>query len=343
MNRRILGNILITVAVILVISGFVMYLLPHSKSVSSLHTVFGFLLSFVLIFHIINNRKPLKNYLIAKKEGVKGKIQTLIIIFGVLFLAALIFKDMPGFNTIYNLGNQLRNKQLGKREVTNEYQLINFPVSDNESKISVELKKGKSFGYPLFAIWMEDTAGNYIKTLYISKSINSSVFKKVQDKNGKWRPGIVRRPEALPYWSHKRGIKASDGYYVPLEPAPDLDGSTGATPTSNFEISTGINIDTLTNFRILLEVNQSFDFNEYYTRDAFPEDKIYSGNGFVGQPALVYSVLIDKEQLANQKYFFMLIMGHSHFSGKTGDIYPINDSLTTSLNIIDRLILSVQE
>ena len=343
MKRRPIGIKLATISSILVATGLLMYFMPHDKKIASLHTVFGFLLVLVLLFHIYNNFKPLKNYFSLKKNGIKGSVYMISVISVIFIIAIMVSLDMPVFNSVYTWGNIIRNEKLGKYEVSNDYQLVKFPVNDNDYKFTVELKKGSAFGYPLFAVWMEDTLGNYLKTLYISKSINSSVFGNVKGENGKHGPGIVRRPEALPCWSHSRGIVAADGYFVPLGPASDLDASTGATPTSSFQVIAGAAIDSLESFKVLLELNQAFDWNDYFTRNSFPDDKIYSDNGYVGQPAVVYSVTLTKEKLLHQKYFFLNAVGHSHYSGKTGIIYPLSDSITTALHIADRIILGIEK
>ena len=42
-------------------------------------------------------------------------------------------------------------------------------------------------------------------------------------------------------------------------------------------------------FRVLLEINQNWDWNEYWTNDKFPDDENYKMSC---QPALVYEVVI---------------------------------------------------
>ena len=236
----------------------------------------------------------------------------------------------------------MRNKQLGKEEQNNDYQIIKLNNTIGNYSVDIEIKKGKYFGYPLFAVWIEDSTGNYLKTIYVSKSISSSIFRKVKKVGNKWKPDVVRRPEALPYWSHKRNIKALDGLYVPLSSSPDIDAVTGATPTSNFIISSNIDMNNFNGFRILLEVNQSFDWNNYYSKDKFPTDSIYSGSGNVGQPALVYLVYVSKETLQTKNVFLMELIGHSHHSGASGELFSDLSNITTAKEIIDRAIVTIR-
>ena len=255
-----------------------------------------------------------------------------------LLVSAGLYFDLPGLNSLYKWGNQFRNEQLGKKEQTFDYQMITLDKTIGKQQISIELKKGKAFQYPLFAIWAEDSTGNYTKTLYISRVISSSTFDYGKKTDGKWESAIVRRPESLPYWSHKRGIKAKDGLYMPLGKSPDLDGVSGATPTSNFILNLKSKISNLRNYRIFLEVNQSYDWNEYYSKNRFPNDSIYSGSGQVGQPSLIYSATVTP----GNTHYIMKLAGHGHHSGKDGKLYPDLSKVTTAKNIAERVILTIK-
>ena len=110
-------------------------------------------------------------------------------------------------------------------------------VTNSEGKgpeIIVDLQKGESFYYPLFAIWLEDTNGRYIQTLYVAKSVATGYFKYAKQEGNKWIGGVKRAPQTLPYWSHKRGIAASDGLFVPDAESAVPDAYTGATPDYKF-------------------------------------------------------------------------------------------------------------
>ncbi|PKV50295.1 uncharacterized protein DUF4405 [Aquimarina sp. MAR_2010_214] len=341
MNRRLLGNILIALLLILSGSGVLMYFTPFEKNVASLHTFFALVFILAMVFHIINNKLPLSNYIKGKRQPKLKKLQSPLVLLIVLIVSTGLYFDTPILNIIYNWGNQIRNEQIGKTEETFDYQIIELDKTIGNHEISIELKKGEGFQYPLFAVWAEDAKGNYIETLYISRVISSSTFDYGKKVGENWESSIVRRPEALPYWSHKRGIKASDGLYIPLNGAPDLDAVSGATPTSNFVMKSKTNFDTNSNYRILVEVNQSYDWNEYYTKDKFPEDKIYSGSGQVGQPSLVYSSEIKPTDFNDTTYKIMKLIGHGHHSGKNGKLYTNVSTITTAKTIADRIILTL--
>ncbi len=342
MNRRLLGNILIAILLILTASGVLMYFTPFDKNVASLHTFFALLFIIAIVFHVVNNKLPLSNYITGKRQSRLKKFQSPFIFIIASLIALGLYFNVPVLNGLYAFGNEIRNKQIGKTENTQDFQIIKLDRAIGDYKISVELKKGEAFKFPLFAIWAEDFLGNYIETLYISNAISSSTFKYGKQVDNNWEPSVVRRPEALPYWSHKRGIQASDGLYIPLNGAPDLDAVSGATPTNNFIVKSKSSFNNFINYRILVEINQSFDWNSFYSENKFPDDEIYSGSGKVGQPSLIYAAEISKSEITSPVHRVMNLIGHGHHSGKDGKLYKDLSHITTAKNIAERIILTIE-
>lgn len=340
MNRRLLGNILIITLVILSGSGVLMYFTPFSKNIASLHTFFALLFIIAMILHIINNKLPLTNYISGKRQSKFKKLQAPFVFVLIGLIGLGLYFDTPVLSKLYTWGNEFRNEQSGKTEETFDYQIIDLKKKVGKHNISIELKKGKAFQYPLFAVWIEDSIGNYIETLYISRVISSSTFDYGKKTGDDWESAIVRRPEALPYWSHKRGIKAADGLMVPLN-ATDLDAVSGATPTGNFVVNSKTVFRKTENYRILVELNQSYDWNEFYAKDKFPNDKIYSGSGQVGQPSLIYTSEIKISDFKATTHKIMNLIGHGHHSGKDGKLYTDVSNITTAKQIADRIIITL--
>lgn len=204
--------------------------------------------------------------------------------------------------------------------------------------LEIEFRKGNSHYFPLMAIWIEDTQGKYIQTLYVAESIASGVFGHGDASTGKWMPGEIRRPAALPYWGHQRGVQAEDGLYLPSPKNPVIDAYTGATPTGSFILDT--KTDNLSDkpFYVFFEINQSWDWNGYWTNDKFPGDMQYRSSA---QPALVYNTFVDVSDL--QEEYYMKPVGRSHHSGETGELFDDLHTLTTALNIADAIILRVKD
>lgn len=203
-------------------------------------------------------------------------------------------------------------------------------------RISVAFSKGKAHNHPLMAIWTEDMSGNYIETLFVAESIGKGVFRHGERSLGHWMPGPVRRPAALPYWGHKRGVIAPDGYYIPTPQDPMPDAVTGPTPTGSFLLNTRAAVPYAEKFFVLLEINQSWDWNDYWTNNKFPGDEQYKTSS---QPAIVYRAEIDLTGGGNR--FAMKPVGHSHYSGADGMLYEDLGTLTTALEITEGIMVTV--
>jgi len=182
-------------------------------------------------------------------------------------------------------------------------------------EVILDFQKGKEHNHPSFVLWAENINGQYIQTLFITESLGIGVFGHGDASSGKWLPGEIRRPAALPYWAHKRGIRADDGLFIPSKNNPIPDIYTGATPSGDFEIKTRFDNSPAEKFRILFEINQTWDWNEYWTNNKYPDDDEYKTSC---QPSLVYMTEIDLDNL--QESYEMKVIGHSHYSGKTGEL-----------------------
>ncbi len=205
--------------------------------------------------------------------------------------------------------------------------------------IKIEIEQGAEWfhDFPLFmgikvkntpqmAIWLEDPEGNYLSTLYVTH----------RAATGRWRmAGGNRRKEALPHWSHQRGIQYEGGLYLPTRDEPLPDGISGATPKGSFELKVTPE-NGQTRFVIKVEVNHSTDFNEHFPKTAKEGDLNYSGGKQgSGQPALVYAVYIDTT--SDQQIYEAELLGHSSPDGSDGAIYADLSGITTASCILHRI------
>lgn len=248
------------------------------------------------------------------------KIQLILL----LLIAGTIAMTDP-----YGLGNDGPQKK-SKKKQSDSTQIITTNVEGKGQEIILKFTKGSEHNHPLMAVWVEDTAGKYIQSLYVAKSIATGIFNYGDATTGQWTQGEKRRPAALPYWSHKRGIKATDGLYLPTPDQPIPDAYTGATPKNDFELVTRLDTDGLQVFNILFEINQPWDWNEYWSNAKYPDDYEYKTSS---QPALVYQAKIDLN--SGKKKYEMKLIGHSHYSGKKGELYEDTSTLTTALEITE--------
>lgn len=171
---------------------------------------------------------------------------------------------------------------------------------------------------PQMAIWLEKEDGTYVETLYATKA----------SAKGQWRGGEgLRRPEALPVWAAKRGLRARDGLFMPDASTALPDAVAGATPTAGFakrfllpaSLEPGL-------YRIRLEANQSFDFNA-----AWPE----GAENVNGQPSLVWEAAI---QLGQAEATARLeAAGTGSPTGANGLMSPGTRGLDSALSILGRV------
>lgn len=228
------------------------------------------------------------------------------------------------------------------------YEVIDHS-NEEEPLITIDFLKGKHFWNPQVAIWLEDSAGNYLETLLVTTSTAKGLFYagrsasnfKESDEVKTERRDPTRRVDALPYWSHQRGYQYSDGYFSPPPGDPLPDGISSATPTNNFLFRTETeSVSRLNAFRIMIEINVAFDENEYYSEYDFPDDSLYhGGTGLLGQPSVIYGATINKKD--QSRYYFMSLLGHGHHSGATGELITDVSTLTTAKLVVERIVVGI--
>ncbi len=232
-----------------------------------------------------------------------------------------------------------------------EYELYDTKTNSNDGiDLLIDIKSGKHFWHPQIVVWLEDTTGNFIETLFITKSSakglflggrtseNFKSFDLDKDENQINQSGI-RLVDALPYWSHSRGIESFPGFNAPTREQSVPDAITGATPKGNFYISTKANTNQNA-FDVYLEVNVAFDDNEFYSEYDYPDDSLYhGGTGLLGQPSLIYKARL--VQGHGNQYELMELQGHSHHSGQNGELYIDLSVISTAKEIIDRIVVNI--
>lgn len=230
------------------------------------------------------------------------------------------------FSALFILGLSTLQAQPGQIETKKDAEGI---------PVKVMFEKGETHNHPLLVIWLQDKEGNYIETLYAARSIATSKYKFGKAEKGVWQAGVHRRPAALPYWAHNRGKMAPDSLFIPHPDDPMPDAITGPTPKSNFTLKSVLPKNIETPFYVLLEINQPWDWNEYWTNARFPNDKEYKTSA---QPAVVYRAKVTSRK---QSEIPMKLVGRSHHSGKDGKLYKDTETLTTAKNIVKSVKLTL--
>ncbi len=220
-------------------------------------------------------------------------------------------------------------------------ELIEYQKGD----LRIDIEKGEEWlhDFPVFlsinkknppqiAIWAEDMDGNYLSTIYVSHKIATQSWESA---------GNNRRKEALPYWCHQRGVQYKDGLYLPTKKHPLADGISGATPHGSFNVKL-TSYNGLTHFIVKIELNQSTDFNKYYTKSAKEGEDSYSGGKEgSGQPAVIYAANVGLN--SGKDSFEAKLIGHSSPDGSNGEVYPDVSTLTTALQIVKHITINIQQ
>lgn len=200
----------------------------------------------------------------------------------------------------------------------------------SQNDLLFTFEKGQYFNHPTFVIWQEDLQGNYQKTLFITKSYATGIFRHEMRGDTAWleTPGKSIQEAALPFWTHKKGL-IEGKYLIPEPEHPFVDAYSGATPKGSFKYETNNKIQTNT-YKIFIEINQTWDWNKYWTNNKYPESFAYKHSA---QPSLIYSAEINE---SDSTYFFQTI-GHGDPNGSSGDLFPDLSTLTTAKEIFKQI------
>lgn len=213
---------------------------------------------------------------------------------------------------------------------------INKDAEEGKGQLSVNLIKGEFYNHPTFVIWEEDMDGNYLKTIFITKSYASGIYGHEMIGDSVWRntSGTSIQPAALPYWTFKKG-KINDKDFVPTPDNPFVDAYSGATPSQNFKFETGSNTGK-DSYRVLLEINQTADWNNYWTNNKYPDNTAYKHSA---QPSIIYAVTINTEDTI----FYMNPIGHGDPKGETGKLFTNLSTLTSVKEILESVKVEITQ
>ena len=228
----------------------------------------------------------------------------------------------------------LTAQKTNKKNRVKTVDTLNYIFSGSHSVLQINFTTGEEFNHPSFAIWLEDENGEYIETIFVTEYIATGIFGHADAGDGTWssEKGESIRPAALPYWSHKRNVLSRDSIYMPTPEQPVTDAVTGATPQTNFFMKVNAKTQLPKKFNILMEINQTWDWNEYWTNDKYPDDKYYK---LSSQPSVVYAASIDRSQKKNG--YTLKPIGHGHYSGNDGSLTTDLSTLTTALEIANQI------
>jgi len=245
----------------------------------------------------------------------------------ILFTGTTIFLLQSGCKNTQTTGVQLANDSIVKN------------LQGEGNTLTFSFIAGRAHNHPTFAIWLETMEGEFIQTLFVTKALASGFFNYGEISDNEWdrKAGIATRPAALPYWLHKKGEINSSGQILPTPENPIADVYSGATPPESFVLKVKSEKMLPQKFRVLVEINQSWDWNEYWTNSRYPDNAEYKTSC---QPAVVYAVTVELN--SSIKEFFLNPIGHSHYAGENGNLFTDLSTLTSALQIMKSMKVSVE-
>lgn len=214
-----------------------------------------------------------------------------------------------------------------------EPEKIEANINGKGYEIDITFLTGKGHNNPSFAIWIESMDEEFIQELFVTKSVATGIFRYGDPSSGKWEAGEKMYKATLPYFIHKRSKNAD----IPSNEDPIIDAYTGATPESDFILTTRTDIKYDKKFRLLIEINQAWDSNNYWNNAKYPEEKEYRNSL---QPSIIYAVTIDPDNLMDE--YTLNPIGHGHYAGKDGKLYTDLSTFTTALQIAESIKISVK-
>jgi len=336
-SKRLWINIIIGLVFLsMIASGVLLFILPYNALFSGLHIWFGICFIIIGILHISINFRALLRY-------IKNKISLIITLTTGAMLCIILlsvnYRIQP-FSTVLDFSSKLKKTAvveethiqtiLINREATGQKLTIEAKVGEQYRGHSSMFYFGKKISSPpQFVFWLENIDGKYLETIFITAKTGFPIL----HPKDTLRSNTVYRQEALPYWLHKRNKEKGQN-----ESISNIDGISGATPHAHFNIKA--NTPSQRNkFRILAEINRSFDFNDFYTEDRYPNDPIYIGDGYPGQPSIIYAVNIDLSK--DDTTYIMKPIGHGHYSGTDGNLYTDMTGIDSALKIFQRILVEL--
>jgi hypothetical protein len=210
---------------------------------------------------------------------------------------------------------------------------MTYDTSDGKpgTKMAISFERGASFmnpkkmGFmnvkitPQIAVWMEDTSGNYLGTVFVTAGFGDQKWKFYAPKGD-----TCGRSMCMPCWLG-RYKAAGNSAPTPSKPLPDA--VTGATPTGSFVVNFTVP-EHARAFRLFAEWNRSFDNNQTYSKKR---------SSFNGQPSVVASAIVnlaDTSRTADT----LGVIGRGGESGTDGTLYTGTAGLTNALKEFGNIV-----
>jgi hypothetical protein len=185
-------------------------------------------------------------------------------------------------------------------------------------------------GVTQFAIWVEDSTGEYVGTVYVTNFIgrrgggNRTGDSDIDSNDG-------NRLSALPIWAHRRGVIDTTygivNYYPPASSQPsypeDLDAVSRPSPNATLQTKSW-RLPGLPQGRYFcwIEANRSFDFNPFH-RYSF----------YRGQPSVAWNATLEAAD-APDSNAALDYAGYGSPDGSDGILHAPDSTITTAADLL---------
>jgi len=227
-----------------------------------------------------------------------------------------------------------------KKAGAEEYSIIEKKYGPNDISLELSFQKGEAHNHPTMAVWLENTEGDLIQTIYVTRSIAKGYYQYGDAGDGTWLkvPGKSIRPAALPFWLHKREKLSPVQAVMPSPESALPDAYTGATPAGSFKLAALTEQKLPQRFKLLVEVNQPWDWNNYWNNNKHPGDLDYRTSA---QPSLIYAVDVNLNDVMD--LYYLNPVGHGSYNGSDGKLYTDLSGYTTAFKIFNQISLTIKK
>jgi hypothetical protein len=336
---RKLGSLLTGLSFLVVaVSGVLSFAARYTDKLAGVHTIAGFTFLAAAAIHVSHNATTWLRYTRARGRIVPSKS----FVVALAASAVALYASCAGVRPVMALLQWGKHLRADGTPPKTTYEKLVLDVSGQGPLLSLDVKAGPFFQFteptygfhitPQIAVWTTDEDGKFGETLYVTRDEGRAGYDEGDEKHT-----LSPRPAALPVWSHLIGVQHGD---TPLHdrhaPVPDV--VSAASPTDNVYLVARAH-ETTGRFAVVLELNSSFDYNDYYRLDSFPDEIAYADGGNPAQPSVVYRGWVEAGSSAP---VVMVPIGHGHHAGANGEIDPDLSHLTTALQIVDRVVIDVR-
>ncbi len=207
--------------IVMSITGLFMYFGQKEwHAIETLHILFGVIFLGFAIFHILNNWSSITGYSKNKREN-KWQKELIVAasIFGVFLIGGAL--EVPPFMQMAHGGKQLFGPKRERGEMV-AFQEIKTNQTQTGKNLDIILQKSKEVKLPTMAIWVEDSAHNFIENLFVpaqtvrvEEGANEPIGKMIAEGEVEFLP---LDPQTLPTFNQKGKTKVANfDRFTPLE------------------------------------------------------------------------------------------------------------------------------